>query len=350
MNIEKEFYGATKSGSPADLYTLSNDNGMVVKITNYGGIITSIVTPDRDGNIEEITLGLDSLEDYIKGNPFFGALVGRYGNRIRRGKFTLDGVEYQLATQAGKNHLHGGIVGFDKVLWEAKTATVDDTVSLALTYVSADGEEGYPGQLTTTVTYSLNNDNELTIDYKAETDKATVLNLTNHTYFNLSMAESILDHVMMLNADKFTVVDDEVIPTGEIRSVEGTPLDFRQPRRIGDRIESDDEQMRFAGGYDHNWIVNGEPGEMRLAARVTEPTTGRFMEVTTTQPAVQFYSGNMMPPEMTGRGGVTYKRRGALCLETQHYPDSPNHPEFPSTVLRPGEKYHEVTVFKFGAE
>jgi len=350
MNIEKQIFGSTKSGAPVDLYTLTNDNGVVVKVTNYGGIITSIVTPDRDGNVGEITLGLDTLEDYLGLHPFFGALVGRYANRIGRGKFTLDGVEYQLVMQDGKNHLHGGTVGFDKVVWEAKSASVDDEVSLTLTYVSADGEEKYPGTLTSTVTYTLNNDNELGIDYQAATDKATVLNLTNHSYFNLAQAETILDHVIMINSDSFTVVDEEVIPTGDIRSVEDTALDFRQATRIGDRIESDEEQMQYAGGYDHNWVVKGEPGQMRLAARVTEPTTGRVLEVSTTQPGVQFYAGNMMPDEMTGRGGATYKWRSGLCLETQHYPDSPNQPDFPTTVLRPGEKYHEVTVFKFSAE
>jgi aldose 1-epimerase len=350
MQIQKEFYGATQSGTPVDLYTLTNDNGVEVKITNYGGIITSIKAPDRDGSIGEITLGMDSLEGYLGPHPFFGALVGRYGNRIRAGKFTLNGKEYQLATNANGHHLHGGNKGFDKVVWEAKTASVEDGVSLTLNYVSKDGEENYPGNLSVTVTYTLTNDDELQIDYSATTDQPTVLNLTNHTYFNLAQSETILDHVMMLEADAFTVVDEDVITTGEIRSVEGTPLDFRQPTRIGERIEADDEQLEFAGGYDHNWVVNGEPGELRLAARVTEPTTGRTLEVYTTQPGIQFYAGNMMPKEMAGRGGQTYKWRGGLCLETQHFPDSPNHPDFPSTELKPGEKYHEVTVFKFGAE
>lgn len=351
MNMQKEFFGATQSGTPVDIYTLTNDNGVEIKITNYGGIIVSIRTPDRDGEVDEITLGFDSLDGYLRPHPFFGALVGRFANRIRAGKFTLDGKEYQLATNAGGQHLHGGAKGFDKVVWEAKSTSVDDdAASLTLTYLSKDGEENYPGNLSVTVTYTLNNDNEFTIDYAAQTDQATVLNLTNHAYFNLAQSETILDHVMMLNADEFTVVDEAVIPVGEVRSVEGTPLDFRTPTRIGDRIEADDEQIRFAGGYDHNWVVNGEPGEMRLAARVTEPKTGRVLEVHTTQPGIQFYAGNMMPLEMPGRGGQTYKRRGALCLETQHFPDAPNHPEFLSAVLRPGEKYHEVTTFTFGAE
>lgn len=350
MNIQKQLYGATKSGTPVDIYTLTNDNGVEAKITNYGGIIVSLRTPDRDGELGEVTLGLDTLEDYLGLHPFFGALVGRYANRIAEGKFTLEGKEYQLAQNADGHHLHGGNQGFDKVVWEAKSTSVDDAVSLTLTYLSVDGEESYPGNLSVTVTYTLTNDDELRIDYAAETDQTTILNLTNHTYFNLAQSETILDHVMMINADEFTVVDSSVIPTGEIRSVEGTPLDFRQPTRIGERIDEDDEQLKFAGGYDHNWIVNGEPGELRLAARVSEPATGRVLEVHTTQPGVQFYSGNMMPEEMPGRDGETYKWRSGLCLETQHFPDSPNHPNFPSTVLKPGEKFHEATVFKFDTE
>lgn len=350
MNIQKQFYGATQSGTPVDIYTLTNDNGIEVKITNYGGIIVSLRTPDRSGQMGEITLGLDTLEDYLGLHPFFGALVGRYANRISAGKFTLEGKEYVLAKNAGENHLHGGDKGFDKVVWEVKSSGVDNDASLTLTYLSVDGEENYPGNLSVTVTYTLTNDNELRIDYAAETDRTTVLNLTNHSYFNLAQSETILDHVMMLNADAFTVVDSAVIPTGEVRSVDGTPLNFRQPTRIGDRIDEDDEQLRFAGGYDHNWVVNGEPGELRLAARVSEPSTGRVMEVYTTQPGVQFYAGNMMPQEMPGRGGQTYKWRSGLCLETQHFPDSPNQPGFPSSVLKPGEKFHEVTVFKFDIE
>ena len=334
-----------------DLYTLTNDNGVQVKITNYGGIITSILAPDRDGNLDEITLGLDSAGRLSGPSPvlwrIWWAATATESDAVNS-RSTAWTISWPCRTART----------ICTAAWSASTRrcgrrsppSVDGAVSLTLTYVSPDGEENYPGTLTTTVTYSLNNDNELGIDYLATTDKATVLNLTNHTYFNLAQSETILDHVMMINSDSFTIVDDEVIPTGEIASVEGTPLDFRTPTRIGDRIDSDDEQMQYAGGYDHNWIVIGEPGEMRLAARVTEPTTGRVLEVQTTQPAVQFYAGNMMPVEMAGRGGATYKRRGALCLETQHYPDSPNHPNFPSTVLRPGEKYHEITVYKFGAE
>ena len=354
MNIHKQLFGATQSGTPVDLYTLTNDQGVQVKITNYGGIIVSLRTPDRSGKLDDIVLGFDTLAEYLGPHPFFGVLVGRYANRIAEGKFTLKGKQYALAQNAGGNHLHGGNKGFDKAVWEAAPrglpASVGDEVSLHLTYLSKDGEEGYPGNLTVEVTYTLTNDNELRIDYAAITDQATILNLTNHSYFNLAGGGDNLGHVMMLNADQFTPVNDKVIPTGELRSVAGTPLDFRQPTPIGARIEQDDEQLRFGGGYDHNWVVNGTPGDLRPAARVTEPSTGRVLEVFTTQPGIQFYSGNMMPPTITGRGGQVYPWRGALCLETQHFPDSPNQPNFPSTVLEPGERFHEVTVFKFGAE
>ncbi len=350
MNIHKQLFGATQSGTPVDLYTLSNDHGVQVKITNYGGIIVSLVTPDRTGKPDDIVLGFDTLAEYLAPHPFFGALVGRFANRIAEGKFTLKGKQYELVTNAGGNHLHGGNKGFDKVVWDAEMAGVDDAVSLRLTYLSKDGEEGYPGNLNVEVTYTLTNDNELRVDYAATTDQATILNLTNHSYFNLAGRGNNLNHVMMINADRFTPVSDKLVPTGELRSVEGTPLDFRQPTRIGDRIEADDEQIRFGGGYDHNWVVNGEAGDLRLAARVTEPTSGRVLEVYTTQPGVQFYSGNMMPKTITGRGGMVYPWRGAVCLETQHFPDSPNHPEFPTVVLEPGERFAETTVFKFGAE
>ena len=350
MNIHKKFYGAVQSGTPVDLYTLTNDHGVEVKITNYGGIVVSVRTPDRNGKFDDIVLGFDTLEEYLGPHPFFGVLVGRYANRIAHGKFTLKGKEYALAKNVDENHLHGGVKGFDKVVWEAESASVSDEVSLRLTYLSKDGEEGYPGNLTAEVVYTLTNDNELRIDYAATTDQTTVLNLTNHSYFNLAGQGDNLNHVMMINADRFTPIDGTLIPTGELRSVEGTPLDFRQPTPIGARIEQEDDQLRFGGGYDHNWVINGTPGELRLAARVTEPSTGRVLEVHTTQPGMQFYSGNMMPETITGRGGQVYPWRGALCLETQHFPDSPNQPNFPSTVLEPGERFHEVTVFKFGAE
>lgn len=347
MKLQQQQYGAVRAGAYADLFTLANDHGVEVGITNYGGIITTLYTPDRNGTRGDIVLGYDSLDEYLALNPYFGCLVGRFGNRIANARFTLKGKEYTLAQNNGVNHLHGGLVGFDKVLWAAEPFTSPDGVGVKLTYVSADGEEGYPGTLTTTVTYTLTNDNALHLDYVATTDQATVLNLTNHTYFNLAGQGTILDHVMHLNCDAFTPTDATAIPLGELRPVAGTPLDFRQPTPIGARIEADDEQMRFGQGYDHNFVVNGAPGELRLAARVTEPGSGRVLEVHTTQPGIQFYSGNLLPT-VTGKGGRTYARRDGFCLETQHYPDSPNQPSFPSAVLEPGETYAETTIFKFG--
>lgn len=352
MEIEKQLFGTLADGTEIDLYTLVNDRGMEAKITNYGGIVVSLMTPDREGKLDDVVLGFDTAQEYIEHNPFFGCLVGRFGNRIANARFTLDGVEYVLAQNDGQNHLHGGTKGFDKKVWSARTRNSADGPTLTLTYTSPDGEEGYPGTLSVKVDYTLTNDNALKIDYSATTDKATVVNLTNHSYFNLSAgaADTILAHEMCINADAFTPVDETVIPTGEVRSVEGSPLDFRTPTAIGARIGADDGQITFGGGYDHNWIVNGTPGDVRLAAQVVEPTSGRVMEVYTTEPAVQFYAGNMMPPSMTGKGGRTYLRRCGLCLETQHYPDSPNKPEFPSTVLRPGEIYQTTTIYKFSAK
>jgi aldose 1-epimerase len=349
MNIDKQAFGKTADGIPIDLYTLSNDNGMACTITNYGGIIVSLVVPDRDGTLADVVLGLDTPEAYLNRNPFFGCIVGRYGNRIAQGKFTLKGVEYTLAQNDGENSLHGGTKGFDKVVWEAEPVEGEGTVGLKLTYTSPDGEEGYPGNLSTRVVYTLTNTDELKLHYTATTDKTTVVNLTNHSYFNLAGAGAgtILDHELMIDADRFTPVDATLIPTGELRSVEGTPLDFRQPTAIGARIEQDDEQLRLGRGYDHNWVINGEPGTKRLAARVYEPTTGRVLEVYTTEPGIQFYCGNFLPKSMPGKDGKTYVWRGGLCLETQHYPDSPNQPSFPSTTLEPGEVYDTTTVFKF---
>lgn len=349
MKITKEVFGKTADGRQIDLYTLTNDNGIEVQITNYGGIIVTLRTPDREGELGDIMLGFDQAENYVTRNPFFGCLVGRYGNRIAQGRFTLDGQEYQLAVNAGGNHLHGGRRGFDKAVWEAEMIKQADLVGLKLHYVSPDGEENYPGTLDTTVHYTLNSRNELQIEYMATTDRPTILNLTNHSYFNLSGEGSgtILGHKLTLNADRFTPVDEMLIPTGELRSVDGTPLDFRQSTTIGDRIDADDEQLRYGKGYDHNWVLNHAPGEMAWAARVYDPVTGRVMEVDTDEPGIQFYAGNMMPPQMPGKKGKTYLRRGGLCLETQHFPDSPNHPNFPSTVLRPGETYHSRTIFRF---
>ena len=352
MKIKKQVFGTLADGTSIDLCTLVNEQGMKATITNYGGIIVSLTAPDRDGNMEDVVLGFDSLPEYAEHNPFFGCLVGRFGNRIAQAKFTLDAVEVVLAQNNGQNHLHGGLKGFDKKVWQAKAFESADGPALKLAYTSPDGQEGYPGNLSVKVVYTLSDDNAFKIDYKATTDKTTVVNLTNHSYFNLSAgaADDILGHEMTINADLFTPVDGTLIPTGELRSVGGTPLDFRQSTPIGARIEADDEQLAYGGGYDHNWIVNGESGELRLAARVYEPISGRVMEVHTTEPAIQFYAGNMMPPSMPGKGGRTYIRRGGLCLETQHYPDSPNKPEFPSTTLKPGETYRTTTVYTLSAK
>jgi aldose 1-epimerase len=352
MNIEKRAYAKTADGVPIDLYTLTNTHGTKVEITNYGGIIVSLYVPDRDGVLGDIVLGFDDPERYLTRNPFFGCLVGRVGNRIAKGRFSLKGVEYVLAQNNGENHLHGGWKGFDKVVWEAETVQENGAVGLKLFYLSVDGEEGYPGNLSVTVTYWLNDDNELTIDYKATTDKATHVNLTNHSYFNLAGAGSgdILGHEVTINASRFTPVDATLIPIGELRSVAGTPLDFRQSTPIGARIDQKDEQLGYGGGYDHNWVLDNDPGTLGLAARVYEPTTGRVMEVYTTEPGVQLYTSNMMPPSIQGKAGREYVWRGALCLETQHYPDTPNQPNFPSTVLEPGETYSHITVFKFSTQ
>jgi aldose 1-epimerase len=349
MNLKQQPYGATGGGNYADLYTLSNIQGITLSLTNYGGIITTLHTPDRKGQSGDIVLGYEKLEEYLARNPFFGCLVGRFGNRIAGGKFTLKGKEYTLAQNNGQNHLHGGTVGFDKVLWAAEPFTTPASVGVKLTYTSVDGEEGYPGNLAVTVVYTLTDTNEFQIDYNATTDQSTILNLTNHTYFNLRGEGDILDHLMQINADSFTPVDNTLIPTGEIRPVTGTPLDFRTPTRIGERIDQKDEQLEYGGGYDQNFVVQGTPGELRVAAVVREPSSGRTLEVLTTQPGVQFYSGNMLP-DLTGKGGQAYRRRSGFCLETQHFPDSPNQPAFPSVVLEPGEKYTETTVWKFGVE
>jgi aldose 1-epimerase len=349
MNIKKEPFGQTAEGAPVDLYTLTNDHGLEARITNYGGTIVSLKTPDRTGTPGEVTLGFDSLAGYLDKSPYFGCIVGRFANRIAEGRFTLEGVEHTLAQNNGPNSLHGGLKGFDKVVWEADAFENETGVGLTLTYLSPDGEEGYPGNLSVAVVYTLTNDNELKIDYAATTDRPTVLNLTNHTYFNLAGGGDILGHKLTLTADKFTPIDETLIPTGELRRVEGTPLDFSQATPIGARIDEEDEQLRLAGGYDHNFVLDNLAGELILAARVEEPSSGRVLEVHTTEPGIQFYSGNFLDGTITGRGGVTYRRRTGFCLETQHYPDSPNQPDFPSTVLRPGEKYQQRTNFKFSA-
>ena len=349
MRIEKELFGTLADGTAVPIYTMENDNGMTARITSYGGIVVSLTVPDRDGNFEDVVLGFDTLAEYVDHNPFFGALVGRYGNRIAGGTFELAGETVTLAKNNGPNALHGGLVGFDKVVWDSVAMETAEGPALTLMYQSADGEEGFPGALDVTVVYTLTEDNALRIDYSATTDKTTVVNLTNHSYFNISGSQSatVLHQELMLNADAFTPVDETLIPTGEIRSVAGTPLDFRDPTPIGARIEDEDEQLGYGGGYDHNWVINGEPGELRLAARISDPVTGRVMTVHTTEPGVQVYTANMMPDTVPGKRGTTYVPRGAICLETQHFPDSPNKPEFPSTVLVPGEVYETTTIYAF---
>ncbi|MGD0090155.1 MAG: aldose epimerase family protein [Planctomycetota bacterium] len=350
--ITKRSFGKTEDGQPVDLFTLRNASGLEAQITNYGGLLTALQVPDRNGKNADVVLGFDNLESYLKGHPYFGALVGRYGNRIAKGKFSLNGTNYTLAVNNGPNALHGGLKGFDKAVWQSKELQTEDGPALELTHVSKDGDEGYPGTLTATVVYTLTDKNELKLEYSARTDKDTVVNLTHHSYFNLAGAgrRDILDHALMLNADRFTPVDKDLIPTGELRSVKGTPLDFTTPTTIGARINQDDEQLKFGSGYDHNWVLNGAGGKLELAARVTEPSTGRIMEVYTTEPGIQFYTGNFLDATNIGKGGKVYKHRYGFCLETQHFPDSPNHPAFPTTVLKPGETYRQTTVYRFSAK
>lgn len=353
--ITMQAFGKTPDGTEVTLYTLKNRNGLSVDITNYGGIVTRLLVPDRHGQLGDVVLGYNSVEDYIAGSPYFGALIGRFGNRIAHGKFTLDGIEYELPAKNNAPggipcHLHGGNVGFDKVVWEATPVIVDDQPALKLHYLSRDGEEGYPGNLDVTVTYTLTNDNALRIDYRATTDKPTPVNLTNHSYFNLKGEGegTILDHVLQIAGAHFTPVNAGLIPTGEIAPVKGTPFDFTAPHAIGERIDADDEQIKFGGGYDHNWVLDNQDGSLALAAKVVEPVSGRTMEVWTREPGMQFYAGNFLDGSNVGKTGRPYIRRGGFCLETQHYPDSPNHPNFPSTILRPGEVYETTTVYKFG--
>jgi aldose 1-epimerase len=350
--ITKRPFGKTADGVAVHLYTLCNAKGMEVAITNYGGIVLSLKVPDRQGSLDDVVLGYDTLAEYIADNPYFGAIIGRYGNRIGRGKFTLDGQEYTLAQNNNENHLHGGMKGFDKVVWKAKGILGDKGPGLVLTYTSRDGEEGYPGNLDVSVTYIVTQENELRIHYVATADKPTPVNLTNHSYFNLAGQGigNILGHELTLCADRFTPVDEGLIPTGQLRPVEGTPMDFRKPVAIGARVDQEDEQLGFGGGYDHNWVLNKPAGELALAARVYEPKRGRVMEVFTTEPGIQFYCGNFLDGSNVGKGGKVYRHRYGFCLETQHFPDSPNKPAFPSTVLRPGEEYSTTTVYKFSAK
>jgi aldose 1-epimerase len=348
MSVKSEAWGTTKNGENVTLYTLRNRNGMEARITDYGGIIVSLTAPDKNGQFADVVLGFDNLADYEAKNPFFGCITGRYANRIAKGKFTLNGTEYKLAVNNGPNHLHGGKVGFDKKVWRAKPIRRAGSVGVEMAYTSPDGEEGYPGTLDSRVSYLLTNDNELEIEYSATTDKPTIVNLTNHSYFNLAGegSGSILNHTLTINADAFTPTDDTLIPTGERRSVAGTPLDFTRAHRIGERINADFLPLKQGKGYDHNYVVSGSG--LRTAARAKDPKSGRVLEVLTTEPGVQLYTGNHL--NVTGKNGHHYAARHGFCLETQHFPDSPNQPSFPSPVLQPGDKYQHTCIFKFTAE
>jgi aldose 1-epimerase len=347
--VQSQSFGSV-DGRAITLYTLTNSHGMEVRAMNYGGIIVSIRVPDRNGQFADVVLGHETLDGYRPNPPFFGAIVGRYANRIANGTFKLDGETYTLPKNDGPNTLHGGDKGFDKQVWD--TEPLKGRTGVAFSYFSKNGEEGFPGNLRVKVTYTLTNANSIEIDYEATTDKATPINLSNHSYFNLKGEGEgdILDHEIMINADRFTPVDKNLIPTGELRPVKGTPLDFTKPTKIGARIDDNYEQLVLAHGYDHNFVINRNGGGLVLAARVYEPTTGRTLEVSTTQPGVQFYTGNFLDGTITGKQGHVYKKHYGFCLETQHFPDSPNHPDFPSTILRPGETFHQKTVFKFSAK
>jgi aldose 1-epimerase len=351
QDIKKDSFGKTSDGETVDIYTLTNRNGMEAKITNYGGIVVSLTAPDRDRKFADVVLGFNDLDTYLKGHPYFGTVIGRFGNRIAKGRFTLNGVEYKLAVNNGENHLHGGIKGFDKVVWKAVPTRTKLGQSLILSYLSKDGEEGYPGVLLVHVHYTLTNNNELRIDYTAATNKDTVTNLTHHSYFNLAGEGNgdILNHLLTLKANRFTPTDAGSIPTGELRNVSGTPFSFLKSTAIGERINGTDQQLQFGSGYDHNWIVNGRAGLLRQAASVYEPTTGRVMDVWTTEPGIQFYTGNFLDGTLTGKSGKPYPRRSGFCLETQHYPDSPNKPAFPTTTLKKGATYRSTTIYRFSA-
>lgn len=337
MTITKTYFGTT-AGAEVYLYTLTNDRGLSVSIINYGGAVTSLIVPDRDGRLGDIVLGFEKLDEYVRNPRYFGALIGRHANRIAGGRFSLDGVEYQLPQNNGKNHLHGGFHGFDKRVWNA----VEGQNALHLSYFSKNGEESYPGNVEAFVDYRLS-DSELSIDYRASTDRDTIVNLTNHSYFNLKGAGTILDHELTMNADSFTPVAEDLIPTGEIAPVAGTPMDFRSGRAIGSEIRS-------ISGYDHNFVLNDWDGTLKFAVRLHEPRTGRVLEILTTQPGMQFYSGNFLDGSFVGKRGMVYEKYAGLCLEPQHFPDAPNHANFPSTVLRPGEEYSQSTVLRFAVE
>ncbi len=344
--IVKTEFGTMPDSTKVNLYTLVNHSGITMKVTNYGGIITSLMVPDKNGKTADIVLGFDSLSSYIAKTPYFGALIGRYGNRIAKGKFTLDGTEYDLAKNDGPNHLHGGVKGYDKVVWDAEEFKTDRAVGIKFHRLSKDGEEGDPGNLDVTVTYTLNDNNTLVFDYTATTDKATPVNLTQHSYFNLAGGGDIKSHELMISASKYNVVDSTLIPTGELREVKGTPFDFTASKPIGKDLDATGGKPI---GYDHNFILDTK-GIQDMAVKVVEPNSGRTVEVYTDQPAVQFYSGNFLDGTLNGKSGAVYQQYSGFCLETQHFPDSPNQPAFPSTILKPGEKYHTTTIYKFSAK
>ena len=351
-SISKRAYGTTRDGKAVTEFTLTNAHGMVAKIINYGGIITALHVPDRNGTFGDVVLGLNSLAEYEAGHPYFGALIGRYGNRIGKSTFALDGKQYTLAVNNEPNALHGGLKGFDKQVWDAKEISSSAGAAIELTYLSPDGEEGYPGNLSVTVVYTLTDDNALQIDYRATTDKATVVNLTNHSYFNLSGNGSgtVYDQIVQINADRYTPVNDALIPTGELAPVAGTPFDFRSPKVINGGLRSSHPQVVYGRGYDHNFVLNRKGSGLEQAARVYAPATGRALEVWTTEPAMQFYTGNFVDGTLVGSSGGIYRQGDGLCLETQHYPDSPNQANFPTTTLKPGETYQTTTVYKFSTE
>jgi aldose 1-epimerase len=349
MGVDVIEYGKTKEGQVVHCYTLKNSKGMTAEIINYGAILTSLFVADKEGNFDDVVLGYDSLEGYFENPAFLGSTIGRYANRIKNAAFELDGVEYALTKSEGENQLHGGLTGFHKVLWEVANVNDTDNPSIELTYLSKDGEEGYPGNLKVKVKYTVTENNELKIDYDAVSDKDTVINLTNHSYFNLAghASGTVLDHKVMINADRFTVIDSNSIPTGELRDVKGTPMDLTTPVKLSEGINEEYEQLIVAKGYDHNWCLNANGNLLEKSAEVTEDKTGRVMEVYTTMPGVQLYSGNYLDGSIIGKDKAVYNKRNALCLETQFYPNSMNVPSFPSPVFREGEDYKHTTIYKF---
>lgn len=348
--VTREPFGMTPEGDSVELFTLTNANGVELRAMTYGGIIVSLKVPGRDGKLGDVVLGYDSLAGYLRASPYFGAIVGRYANRIAKGTFVLDGKTYQLAINNPPNALHGGLRGFDKVVWDGEAFSDARGTGVVFRHTSPDGDEGYPGTVTVQVSYTLTDSNDVVIDYEATTDKATPINLSQHSYFNLAGSGSILGHELMIAADSFTPIDSTFIPTGAIAPVAGTPFDFRAPHAIGERIDADNEQLRFAGGYDHNFVLNHAGTGLALAARVSDSASGRVLEIRTDQPGIQFYSGNFLDGTITGKYGVVYAHRSGLALETQHFPDSPNHPDFPSTILEPGQQFRSRTLWHFGIE